>query len=85
MCTDKERKMKFALFFLVVVAVYGAEAYGTHANAQMFLAGTNDFIGTINFYVEEEAWVVVITGSVDRLRPLATLVSLFPLVSFSNV
>ncbi|CAF1324777.1 unnamed protein product, partial [Rotaria sp. Silwood1] len=45
----------------------------THANAQMFLMGTNDFIGTVNFYEEEEAWGVVISGSVNRLRPLAKL------------
>ena len=62
---------------ILLVFVLGAEADRTHANAQMFLAGTNDSIGTVNFYLEEEAWGVVITGSVDRLRPLATLVSLF--------
>ncbi|CAF1259157.1 unnamed protein product [Rotaria sordida] len=39
----------------------------------MFLAGTNDFIGTINFNKQEEAWGVIISGSVNRLRPLATL------------
>ena len=68
--------MRAALSFLLLVLVLGAEADRTHANAQMFLSGTNDFIGTVNFYVEEEAWGVVISGSVNRLRPLATLVSL---------
>lgn len=68
--------MRVALSFLLLVLLLGAEAGGTHANAQMFLAGTNDFIGTVNFYLEEEAWGVVISGSVNRLRPLATLVSL---------
>jgi hypothetical protein len=67
--------MKFALIFLVIVVSFVRESNeAVHANAEMFLAGTNDFIGTINFYEEEVDWGVVITGSVDHLRPNSTLV-----------
>jgi hypothetical protein len=67
--------MKLALLFLVIVVSLVRESNeAVHAHAEMFLAGTNDFIGTINFYVEEVAWGVVITGSVNRLRPNALLV-----------
>jgi hypothetical protein len=69
--------MKLALTFLLHVVVLGTQARGTHANAQMFLAGTNEFIGTVKFYMEEEAWGVVISGSVNRLRPLTTVVNHF--------
>ncbi|CAF4236282.1 unnamed protein product [Rotaria socialis] len=66
--------MKIFVFFLVLVAALVREVeQSVHANAKMFLAGTNDFIGTIDFYEEEEAWGVVITGFVNRLRPMATL------------
>jgi hypothetical protein len=67
--------MKFALIFLVIVVSFVRESNeAVHANAEMFLAGTNEFIGTINFYEEEVDWGVVITGSVDQLRPNSTLV-----------
>ncbi|CAF1003151.1 unnamed protein product [Rotaria sordida] len=65
--------MKLVLPFLVLVAARVCGVDGAHAHADMYLAGTNDFIGTINFYEGQEAWGVVITGSVSRLRPLATL------------
>lgn len=50
------------------------ESYGAYAEAEMFLAETNEFIGTISFNEEQEAWGVVISGSVNRLRPNASLV-----------
>ncbi|CAF1406882.1 unnamed protein product, partial [Rotaria sordida] len=65
--------MKLVLHFLVLIAACACGADGAHAHADMYLAGTNDFIGTINFYEGQEAWGIVITGSVSRLRPLATL------------
>ncbi|CAF1106314.1 unnamed protein product [Rotaria sordida] len=65
--------MKLVLPFLVIVAVLVSGADGTRAHADMFLAGTNDFIGTIDFYEDPTPWGVFITGSVNRLRPLATL------------
>ncbi|CAF4000931.1 unnamed protein product, partial [Rotaria sordida] len=67
--------MKLVLPFLVIVAVLVSGADGTRAHADMFLAGTNDFIGTIDFYEDPTPWGVFITGSVNRLRPLATLAS----------
>lgn len=68
--------MKLVLIFLILVVALLNEANGIDAYAEMFLAGTNDLIGTISFIEEEEAWGVVISGSVNRLRPMATLVSL---------
>jgi hypothetical protein len=41
----------------------------------MYLAETNDLIRQIKLYVEEEAWGVDISGSVNRLRLMAGLVS----------
>jgi hypothetical protein len=67
--------MKVVLTFLLLVVALVKGADGTHANARMFLAGTNNFIGQINFYMEQEDWGVVISGSVNGLRPLAVLVS----------
>jgi hypothetical protein len=68
--------MKLVLIFLILVVALLNEANGIDAYAEVFLAGTNDLIGTISFIEEEEAWGVVISGSVNRLRPMATLVSL---------
>jgi hypothetical protein len=68
--------MKLVLIFLILVVALLNEANGIDAYAEMFLAGTNDLIGTISFIEEEDAWGVVISGSVNRLRPMATLVSL---------
>jgi hypothetical protein len=62
------------IFLIIVVSLLRESNEAVHANAQMFLAGTNEFIGTINFYEEQVAWGVVITGSVDHLRPNSTLV-----------
>jgi hypothetical protein len=69
--------MKLVLIFLILIVALVNETNGIHAHAEMFLAGTNDFIGTINFNEQEVAWGVVISGSVNRLRPMATLVSSF--------
>lgn len=77
--------MKFALALLLLAVVRETETRAIHANAQMFLTGTNDSIGVVNFYVEEEAWGVVISGSVGGLRPLATLVNRLSLISFGVV
>jgi hypothetical protein len=68
--------MKLVLIFLIPVVALLNEANGIDAYAEMFLAGTNDLIGTISFIEEEDTWGVVISGSVHRLRPMATLVSL---------
>jgi hypothetical protein len=67
--------MKFAFIFLVIVVSLVRESNeAVHAHAEMFLTGTNVFIGTINFYEEQVAWGVIITGSLDHLRPNAILV-----------
>ena len=47
-----------------------------HANAQMYLSGTNEYMGEVNFYMEEQPFGVVISGSVSRLRPSSVLVIL---------
>ncbi|CAF1016767.1 unnamed protein product [Adineta ricciae] len=44
-----------------------------HANAQMYLSGTNEYMGEVNFYMEEQPFGVVISGSVNRLRPSSVL------------
>jgi hypothetical protein len=69
--------MKLVLTFLVLGVALVREADGIHAHAEMFLAGTNDFIGTVNFNEEEEDWGVVVSGYVNRLRPLAILVRIY--------
>lgn len=67
--------MKFVFIFLALVTIFVNEVNEVHAHAEMFLAGTNDFIGTINFNEQEVAWGVVISGSVNRLRSTKSLVS----------
>jgi hypothetical protein len=69
--------MKLVFLFFVLVAALLRSTDGTRAHADMFLAGTNDFIGTFSFYEDPEPWGVFIRGTVNRLRPLATLVSLY--------
>ena len=70
--------MKVVLVCLIFIVALVNEADGAvHAHAEMYLAGTNDFIGTVNFYEEQVAWGVVITGYVNHLRPSARLVSSF--------
>jgi hypothetical protein len=66
--------MKLVLIFLILVVSLAGEASGAHAQAEMYLAGTNDLIGTISFNEQEVAWGVIISGSVNGLRPMATLV-----------
>ncbi len=66
--------MKFVLIFLILIVSLARDANGAYAQAEMYLAGTNDFIGTIGFNEQEVAWGVIISGSVNRLRPMATLV-----------
>ncbi|CAF1138935.1 unnamed protein product [Adineta steineri] len=65
--------MKRILIFLVFVVALAQIANGNYAQAEMYLSGTNDFIGTIGFNEQEVAWGVIISGSVNRLRPMATL------------
>ncbi|CAF1590790.1 unnamed protein product [Adineta steineri] len=65
--------MKLIFICLVLIVAVVRESDGIHAHAEMYLAGTNDFIGTINLYEEKEAWGVIMTGFVNRLRPLAVL------------
>lgn len=74
--------MKLVLSFLILMVTFIREGDGIHAHAEMFLAGTNDFIGTINFNEQEQAWGVIISGYVNQLRPLATLVSTYINISF---
>lgn len=65
-------------FFILVLSVVN-EVNSIHAHAEMYLANTNIFIGTVNFYeADGEDWGVVISGSVNRLRPSASLVCLLP-------
>jgi hypothetical protein len=66
--------MKLALIFLVLVVSLAKETNGKYAEALMYLAGTNDFIGTIGFNEQEVAWGVIISGVVSRMRPMATMV-----------
>ncbi|CAF1018480.1 unnamed protein product [Adineta steineri] len=69
--------MKFIFICLILIIAAVKEGDGIHAHAEMYLAGTNVFIGTINLYEEEEDWGVIMTGFVNRLRPLAVLVSIY--------
>ena len=62
----------FGFFMLATAAA--SEVNAVYAHAEMYLADTNISIGTISFYEEEEDWGVVISGSVNRLRPTASLV-----------
>jgi hypothetical protein len=66
--------MELVLIFLILIVSLTREASENCAQAEMYLAGTNDFIGTIGFNEQEVAWGVIISGSVNRLRPMATLV-----------
>ena len=69
-------KVVFGFFILITVV---SEVNSIHAHAEMYLANTNIFIGTVNLYeADGEDWGVVISGSVNRLRPSASLVCLFP-------
>ncbi|UJR20350.1 hypothetical protein I4U23_023481 [Adineta vaga] len=65
-------KVIFALM-VVIIALVGTTDESIHANAQMFLSGTREYIGEINFYMEEQSFGVVISGSVNSLRPSASL------------
>ncbi|CAF3379913.1 unnamed protein product [Rotaria socialis] len=65
--------MKLILTILVLVVSFVQESNGNYAEALMYLTGTNDFIGTISFNEQEVAWGVIISDSVNRVRPSATL------------
>jgi hypothetical protein len=67
--------MKLVLTFLILFIALVKRINGMFASAQIFLTGTNDSIGTIVFYQDPDVWGVVVSGFVDRLRPMATLVS----------
>jgi hypothetical protein len=72
--TFEQLKMKLVLIFLILVIALARETNGKYAQALMYLTGTNEFIGTIGFNEQEEAWGVIISGSVNRLRAKALLV-----------
>jgi hypothetical protein len=66
--------MKLVLLFLVLGVFPVKDAGGNFAEAQMYLSGTNDFIGLITFYERFIFSGVTISGYVNGLRPNVTLV-----------
>jgi hypothetical protein len=72
--TFEQLNMELVLIFLILVVSLVREVSGNYAQAEIYLAGTNGFIRTIGFNEQEVAWCVIISGSVNHLRHMATLV-----------